>query len=112
MPTRAPRNPNAAIAEKDFQKGVVRLARQLGYSVFHPFLSIRSDPGFPDLVLIRPADGRYSGRVIFCELKRVGKEPTEKQQAWLDVLAAAGAEVHLWRPGDPDDQEILNILAR
>ena len=91
--------------EKEFQRAVIDLARLTGWRVHHtrPALTrrgrwltpIQGDAGFPDLVLCR------GGRVIFAELKRVGRKPTAEQQAWLDALhACAGVEVYLWTPAD------------
>ena len=41
---------------------VVDLARTLGWRVYHTYDSRRSQPGFPDLVLVRE-------RILFLELK-------------------------------------------
>jgi hypothetical protein len=104
------------VLEKDWDATLFNskkgLAPMLGWSLcYHTLRSKGSQSGFPDRVLVRE-------RVIFAELKRelTGKasvdrdrQPTEHQREWLDALAAAGAEVYLWRPGDLD--EIAKILA-
>jgi hypothetical protein len=91
------------ITEKAFTGQVVQLARMLGYRVYHPWLSVHSAAGFPDLVLVRPP------RLIVAELK-VGKNmPTAAQREWLDDLRASGAESYVWRPEDM--QEIGEVLA-
>jgi hypothetical protein len=88
------------------------VAAMLGWRLcYHTLRSKGSQSGFPDRVLVRE-------RIIFVELKRelTGKksedekrQPTEHQREWLDGLAAAGAEVYLWRPSDLD--EIAKILS-
>lgn len=80
-----------------------------------------SDPGFPDLVLVRPP------RLIFAELKTDSPRAkvTADQRAWLDDLAGVGidpgwedqarrrlsgpmVETYVWRPADrPDIERIL-----
>jgi hypothetical protein len=80
------------------------LAPMLGWRLcYHTLRSKGSQSGFPDRVLVRE-------RVIFVELKREKGKPTDSQIEWLDALAAAGAEVYLWRPSDLD--EIGLILRR
>lgn len=77
-------------------RAVIDLAQLGGWKVFHPYLSIRSSPGFPDMVLTRPGDP-----VLYVEIKLDGKQPTPAQQAWLEALAqATGTEVYCWRPSD------------
>lgn len=79
------------------------LATMLGWTLcYHTLRSKGSQPGFPDRVIVRD-------RVIFAELKREKGKPTERQIAWLDGLARAGAEVYLWQPSDLD--EIGQILS-
>ncbi len=79
------------------------LAPMLGWRLcYHTLRSKGSQSGFPDRVLVRE-------RVIFAELKREKGVPTPAQIDWLNGLAAAGAEVYLWRPSDLD--EIAKILA-
>jgi len=101
------------MTERDFQRAVVELARLMGWRVHHtrPALTqrgrwltpIQGDAGFPDLVLCR------GGRVIFAELKRKGRQPTQEQQAWLDALRQCnGVECYLWRPSDWD--AIVEVL--
>src|SRR5688572_3781918 len=53
-----------------------------------------SGKGFPDLTLLRPPD------LVFVELKKELSHPDDDQREWLDALAEAGQEVHVWRPSD------------
>ena len=47
-------------------------------------------------------------RVIFVEVKRQKENPDPEQERWLRGLAAAGAEVYVWRPGDwPEIEAVL-----
>ena len=89
--------------EREFQTTVLQLAETLHWRAYHTHDSRRSQPGFPDLVLVRE-------RVIFVELKRDGQKPSANQVVWLNDLARAGAEVYLWTPADW--QEIASILSR
>ena len=87
--------------ERDFQKQVVALANLAGWRTYHTHDSRRSNPGFPDLVLVH----RSQGRLIFAELKaQKGKLRTE-QAEWLSDLwqiteGREWAEVYVWRPSD------------
>lgn len=84
-----------APTERQFQAAVVEAVRLCGWAVYHTWLSARSAPGFPDLVLARPP------RLLFAELKRDGAGLTPAQTAWGALLAACpGVEYHVWRPGD------------
>lgn len=80
--------------EKTLLENVRRHAVMAGWLVYHTHNSQRSEPGFPDLVLVR---GR---RVLFRELKKQKEKPTPVQQMWLDTLAVAGQDVGVWRPYD------------
>ncbi len=85
--------------ERDFQRQVETLAKLLRWEGYHTWDSRRSQPGFPDLVLVR------EGEVIFAELK-VGKNKTTlDQQRWGAILSRVGGNVsyYLWRPEDWDD---------
>lgn len=83
------------MTERDFQATVVETARLLGWRVYHTHDSRRSEPGFPDLVLVRE-------RVVWAELKTdsVRSRLTPEQRSWVDALQRAGGEVHVWRPRD------------
>lgn len=76
---------------------VLALATQCGWQAYHTHDSRRSQPGFPDLVLVKPGHP-----VIFAELKRDDiKLPTPEQQAWLTSLRlATGVQAHVWRRRD------------
>jgi len=79
-------------SESSFQAQVIRTARSLGWRHYHTHDSRRSEPGFPDLVLVRE-------RLVFVELKRSpGDHLSIAQRAWALDLVAAGAEVHCWDP--------------
>lgn len=99
----------AAMTERDLQDCVVALARVLHFEVYHTFLSVRSSPGFPDLLLARlGADGRT--HMLAVELKSERGVVTEAQQQWLDLFAGAGIAAHVWRPADWLDGTIERAL--
>ena len=82
--------------EADAQAAVVDIARLQRWSAYHTRDSRGSDPGFPDLVLVRD-------RVVYVEMKRQGERPRPTQIDWLDRLARAGGEVYLWTIEDLDN---------
>jgi hypothetical protein len=91
------------MSEKELSQQVRQLATLKGYSVYHTFLSIYSDVGFPDLCLAK------KGRLIFVELKTERGKLSEAQMGWLEILAATGkCDVYLWRPSSWD--EICEVL--
>lgn len=113
------------LREADFQAQVAELAGYYGWRTYHVFDSRRSNPGFPDLVLVRAPE------LIFAELKTRTGRVSAAQRDWLADLnavatavqevtdaAAAGAgmhsnaavEVYVWRSTDFD--EIHARLAR
>jgi hypothetical protein len=93
------------VTEAAWQAQVVQLARTLGYHTYHTHDSRHSAAGFPDLVLVR---GPRGPRLVFAELKAEHGRVTAAQQQWIDVLAAAGAEAHVWRPSDWD--RVVEVL--
>ena len=82
------------MTEKQLQAAVLQLAQVLGYLSYHTHCSIRSQPGFPDLVMVR------NRRVLWRELKSARGKPTPAQRDWLDRLAQAGQDVGIWTPDD------------
>lgn len=89
--------------EREWQAQVVQAARLLGWSVYHTHDSRRSEPGWPDLALVRE-------RLVMAELKTDTGRVSEAQQRWLALLDAAGVETYLWRPRDVDS--VLSVLRR
>ena len=67
--------------------------------------SRRAHRGFPDWVIAGP------GGVLWRELKREGKHPTEEQDAWLCMLTDAGEDADVWRPSDLYSGRIARELA-
>lgn len=70
----------SSLTEKQFLQLVKDAARLRGWRVYHTFDSRRSDPGFPDLVLLR------KGQLLFLELKRTKGKVRPEQQGWIDEL--------------------------
>jgi hypothetical protein len=88
-------NPLNAVSEKAWQAQIVQAARLLGWKVYHPWLSIKSTVGWPDLTLVR------GDVLIMAELKREGRPVSPRQQEWLDALARVpGVRTFVWRPSD------------
>lgn len=81
------------LAESRFQAAVIQRAGELGWRC-HASRAPLGDPGFPDLILVRPP------RLIFAELK-VGGPVRAEQSVWLAVLALCPSAVSVvWRPAD------------
>lgn len=96
-----------AMTEKQWQATVMDAAARCGWRTAHfrRAQNARGDwrtpvagdgAGWPDLVMLR------GDRVIVAELKTATGRVEPDQRAWLDAWRAAGAEVHVWRPGDLD----------
>ena len=86
---------DAAITETEFQAQVVRAARMFRWMVSHMTLPQRSEPGVPDLLMVRPP------RVVFAELKRQNGRVTIPQHMWFhDLDKCPGVEVYIWKPSD------------
>lgn len=87
-----------AMSEAELQDFVRNTAAATGWLYYHTYDSRRSDPGFPDCVMVK------NGTVIFAELKTEKKKLTDSQERWrlrLEVASDFG-DVHyyLWRPSD------------
>ena len=83
------------VSEATFQRQVIELAKTLGWLVYHPLLSKWSEPGWPDLAMVRPP------RLILAELKGEKGKLTLAQMAWLGKLSQCeGIEVYSWWPRD------------
>ena len=91
------------MTEKQFQRQVIQLAKLLGWSVYHTFLSRRSQPGYPDLTLWKRGRG-----VIFADLKSATGVLRPDQTTTIASMKAAGLVVYVWRPLDL--QVIAEIL--
>lgn len=82
------------LTEKQWQTQVIQLARALAWKrPYHVFDSRRTEPGWPDLVLVRD-------RIVYLELKREAGKLTGPQREWLRALRAAGGEAYIARPRD------------
>lgn len=92
----------ASITEEAFLAKVRQVARMAGWTGYHTYSSKRSDPGFPDLLLVKPGPQLGTGRLIVAELKRQSGKLTAEQHLWLDLLrhSVATLEVYTWKPAD------------
>lgn len=95
----------ATDSEKRFTAQVLRLAGQLGWRGYHIHNARRSEPGFPDLTLVR------FPRLLFAELKLdgPGHDLTIDQAWWLRELGRCpGCEAYRWTPSM--EAEIVRLL--
>ena len=101
--TRARQVMDVACSEKDFEAAVVEYARLHGWLVFHPWTSLHSEEGWPDLAMVR------HGQMVAAECKRQHGKMTRAQQVWLDALATVpGITAVCWRPSNWDEiEEVL-----
>lgn len=101
--------------EKDLQKGVVDVAKILGYLVQHTRVAwtgkgyrtpIQGNVGFPDLVLVG------HGRCLFIELKCGRNTLSPEQSTWIEALRAAGQEAYVFTNRDWDEGIVEAVLRR
>ena len=97
-------------SEADFLKAVIEYARLKGWLVYHvhedaatPRVTRGSDPGFPDLVLVK------EGRAVFAELKVKGRRLRPTQAVWMAVLGTVEKiQARTWFNNDwLDIEEVL-----
>jgi hypothetical protein len=84
----------AAMTEPELESAVRRLVKDLGLLGYHTKDSRRSEPGFPDWVIVGP----YG--TLFRELKSQHGRLTGDQTRWRYALRAAGQDCEVWRPSD------------
>ncbi|SDT74144.1 hypothetical protein [Actinoplanes derwentensis] len=90
--------------EAPLQKYVRAECRERDLLHYHTARSDRSEPGFPDSVIVGPRG------VLFRELKSGTGRPNADQVVWLQRLQDAGADADIWTPQDRRSGRILNEL--
>lgn len=81
------------LTERQLQDNILDAAQKLSWLTYHTWLSARSAPGFPDLVLVR------ANRLLAVECKSATGKLTPAQEMWLGVLGGVpGVETAVWRP--------------
>ncbi len=91
---------DAQMTEKQWLAQVKAAAKAAGWLVYHNFDARRSDPGFPDLVMVRSGATSGHERVIFAELKTEKGKVRPEQWEWIDALRDAEQPTYVWRPSD------------
>lgn len=79
--------------ERQLQDAIIDLCKLYGLRVYHPWLSVRSSPGWPDLAIC-------GKRMLFRELKSDTGRLTKAQHEWGVTLGVAGQDWDVWRPAD------------
>lgn len=93
-----------ALSERHWQQRVLDLASLRRWLSYHTHDSRRSEPGFPDLVLLR------GSRCVVAELKSERGRLTTAQEVWLTAFRQVPAvEVFVWRPSDWP--QVMGVLA-
>ena len=96
---------SASISERQLQEHVVAMAKALGWAVFHPWTSVHSAAGWPDLFMVR------NGRALAVELKSEVGKVTWQQTAWLgDLARVPGIQTAVWRPTDLISGHVEHLL--
>ena len=85
---------HSIVTERDWQRTITEMAQAFGWRVYHPWTSIHSEAGFPDLVMVKPEV------VLFAELKSDRGKLTPSQVSWLAELQRCYSVVlgGVWRP--------------
>ncbi len=101
--------PAKNMTEKELLANVRELAKLTGWLCYHTHNSQRSEPGFPDLVLLQFG---LNPRLCFIELKSQKGQLTRNQMVWGVQLAQLNKPVsyHVFRPADWLDGTIERIL--
>ena len=90
--------------ESTFQARVRRAALELGWQHYHTFDSRRSDPDFPDSILLR------AGQLIVWELKIGRKKPTQGQLNWLSLFRTVPGVVEAGVRYPSDWPQMITLL--
>ena len=78
-----------------------------GWLAYHTYSSKRSDPGFPDLVLLR------GSVLLFVELKSIHGRVSPAQAEWIERLNAVdGIEAMVVRGSDETEALCRRLMAR
>lgn len=94
---------SARMSEADLQRLVTDLCARLQLAHYHTHDSRRSEPGFPDSVIIGTA-------IIYRELKSAAGVLSPEQRRWGSRITRAGGNWATWRPRDWADGTILRQL--
>jgi hypothetical protein len=97
------------MTEDQLLQAVRDLARLRGWLAYHTYRSTKSEPGFPDLVLVH----ERTGQIVFAELKTATGLLSKAQEKWLRALrirSSYGLAVHVWRPADLTGGLIARVL--
>ena len=94
------------INEKAFQTIVIATARECGWMVYHTYDSRKSEPGFPDLCMVK------DGIVMFVELKTDKGKATTAQRNWIKQFIRHQHRcqrfiVEIWRPKTWEEKKKL-----
>ena len=93
-----------AMTEAELLTQVRQAAKVLGLLCYHTHDSRRSEPGFPDLVIV----GRHG--MLIRELKTERGKVTVAQTVWLNALTRLGESAGVWRPAQLIDGAILDQM--
>jgi hypothetical protein len=91
------------MTEAQLQAAVLDMCKLFGLAAYHPWISVRSEKGWPDLAIC----GR---RLLFRELKNDTNKTTAAQLEWGLRLGDAGQSWDVWRPADLRSGRIQNEL--
>lgn len=91
------------MTEAELQRLVAELCGRLGLAHYHTFDSRRSEPGFPDSVIV-------GNRILFRELKTADGKLSPEQRHWGNRIEQAGGDFAVWRPADWDGGTVINQL--
>jgi len=91
------------MSEAELQRLVAELCARLGLHHYHTFDSRRSEPGFPDSVII-------GSEIMFRELKSADGVLKPEQRRWGSRIQRAGGNWAVWRPVDWQNMTIMSQL--
>jgi hypothetical protein len=81
------------MTEAQLQAAVLDMCKLFGLHAYHPWISVKSAAGWPDLFIV----GRGA---LARELKNDTNKLTPAQFDWGRWLDRAGIDCGVWRPGD------------
>jgi len=91
------------MTEAELQRLVADRCARLGLAHYHTYDSRRSEPGFPDSVIMGTA-------ILYRELKSATGVLKPEQRRWGRRIERAGGDWAVWRPADWHNGAILRQL--